>query len=264
MSDDRIARICWNTEGWRKPSGAKGKSKNARAYEHHFGYGHEEWLLDTTRLIDGWHYGYLQPIGLHRDKYVGQEFNIGLYSINDETKGRWWVGSVMDVQVVGAEESAKVHSIYRTNGWLEEMEGQLVAIGAKVEGFQKVDPADFVVVKYRPQNLELLESPLAFACDDPVVKAEYYVLLNRKSSPRLVEGTKAFSFLPGHKPRKAATKATYQRQSSEIDLVHNRIQANLFAQFVKKYGQDNVGGLPPENRTRGNERVSDNRNRVSS
>ena len=80
MAEDKIARICWNTEGWRNPSGPQGKSKNKRAYEHRVGYGHEEWLLDTTKLINGWDYAYLPPIGLHRQKYVGQAFNISAAS----------------------------------------------------------------------------------------------------------------------------------------------------------------------------------------
>jgi hypothetical protein len=86
MPENKISRICWNTQGWRKPSGSQGKSKNKKAYEYRFGFGHEEWLLDTTKLIKGWHYAFLQPIGFHRDKYVGQKFNVSLYSITMTVK----------------------------------------------------------------------------------------------------------------------------------------------------------------------------------
>jgi len=67
----KIARICWNTDRWIKPSGPLGKSKNHDSYEFNYGFGHEEWLLDTTKLINGYHYGYLQAIGQHREKYIG-------------------------------------------------------------------------------------------------------------------------------------------------------------------------------------------------
>jgi hypothetical protein len=108
VSEDKIARICWNTKGWRKPSGKTGKSRNEEAYEHQYGYGHEEWLLDITKLINGWHYTYLQPVGLHRSKYIGKTFNISLYSINDKTKARWLVGRILNVTVITPKESKKV------------------------------------------------------------------------------------------------------------------------------------------------------------
>lgn len=241
MIENKIARVCWNAEGWRKPSGPQGKSKNKKLYEYRFGYGHEEWLLDVTKLIDGWHYAYLQPIGLHRHKYIGQTFNVSLYSINDETKGRWWIGHILDVIVISREESKKVYSIYKARGWLKEMKQQLAAVHADSTDFGKIYPESFVVIKYQPNNLQLLDVPLEFPADDPAISASYYVLLNQKQTPKLPVGTNEFIFVPGHKSKKAATKATYHRQSSDIDLVHNNIQTNLYEQFSKKYGKENVG-----------------------
>ena len=241
MIENKIARICWNTEGWRKPSGPKGKSKNKKAYEYRVRFGHEEWLLDTTKLIDGWHYAYLQPIGLHRKKYVGHEFNISLYSINEETKERWWVGRILNVNVIYPEESTSVYYIYKKNIWLKEMEEQLRSVGADVSDFQNVDPEIFAVIKYRTKSLQLLDIPIKFSADDPTVTASYYILLNQKHTPKLFVGTKKFSFYPGHKKKKHSMKSTYERQSFEVDLVHNKIQTNIFTQLSKIYGERNVG-----------------------
>ncbi|BCV27179.1 hypothetical protein [Shewanella algae] len=58
----KIARICWNSNGWITPSGRPGKSSNKDSYEYQNGYGHEEWLLDTTKIIDGYHYGYIKQL----------------------------------------------------------------------------------------------------------------------------------------------------------------------------------------------------------
>ncbi len=68
MNEKKLARICWNSNSWQKPSGKYGKSKNPDAYEMIVGYGHEEWLLDLEKIIDGFHYAYLQAIGAHREK----------------------------------------------------------------------------------------------------------------------------------------------------------------------------------------------------
>jgi len=241
MGKDKIARICWNTEGWRKPTGKNGKSKNKEAYENKFGFGHEEWLLDTTKLIDGWHYAYLQPIGLHHSKYIGKIFNISLYSINEETKERWWVGRILNVSVTTPKESKKVYLIYKRNGWLREMEEQLRSVNAAVNEFRKIKPEGFAVIKFRPQSLELFDTPMKFSKDDPAVKAAYYILLNQKQTPTLLGGSKKFEFTPGHKEKKSSTTSTYESHSSNIDLVHNQIQSKVYSQFMKKFGKHNVG-----------------------
>ena len=55
-SMEKIARICWNTHDWKRPSGSEGKSRVDSSYEKSVGFGHEEWLLDDTRVMpDGYH-----------------------------------------------------------------------------------------------------------------------------------------------------------------------------------------------------------------
>lgn len=59
---DKISRICWNTNNWKRPSGSEGKSRVASSYENSVGFGHEEWLLDDSRVLpDGYHYGFYNP-----------------------------------------------------------------------------------------------------------------------------------------------------------------------------------------------------------
>lgn len=241
MNNDKIARICWNTNGWRRPSGADGKIKNKRAYEHLFGFGHEEWLLDTTKIVKGYHYAFLQPIGLNREKYTKQTFNISLYSINDKTRRRWWLGRIRSVTVITEDESRAAYVAYKTNGWLAEMGEQLRSVGADVAALRKTKPEDFFVIRFRPRSLELLDIPLEFSSDDPAVKATYYVLLNKVKPPKLLSSKKQFIFRHGHTKKKGTTESSYEAHSSNIDLVQNRMQARIYQQLTKKYGKDNVG-----------------------
>lgn len=241
MSENKIARICWNTEGWRKPSGKTGKSRNPKAFEHRFGYGHEEWLLDTTKIINGWYYAHLQPIGLHRSKYEGQTFNISLYSINEETKTCWWVGRILDVTVTTPEESKKVYTAYKENGWLKEMEEQLRIVGANINAFRESAPEDFAVIRFQSKSLEILDTPMEFYKSDPAIGAKYYILLNQKETPRLISDSKQFAFICGHKEKKGNTKSTYEGHSLDVDLVHNRIQTKTYGQLAKELGENNVG-----------------------
>lgn len=58
-NERRVSRVTFNTEGWMFPSGRNGKSTNAELHEGIYGYGHEEWLFDISKLIDGYHYGFI-------------------------------------------------------------------------------------------------------------------------------------------------------------------------------------------------------------
>jgi len=240
MIEKKISRVCWNSHGWRKPSGRQGKSKNKELYENKFGFGHEEWLLDTTKLIDEWHYAFLQPIGLHRGKYVDQTFNISLYSINDDNKSRWWVGRIKELKVISRSKSKEIHSIYKKKGWLKEMEQQLCFVGANAKEFMATSPENFVVVKYKPESLDILDTPIEFSVNDPAIATNRYSLLNEKQPPGLFSSTGKFSFVPGHKQKKVMAKSTYEAHSVEIDLAHNNMQACIYHQLIKKYGKDNV------------------------
>lgn len=80
---EKVARICWNTRDWKRPSGSEGKSQNKDAYENVVGFGHEEWLLDDSRIMpDGYHYGFLQQINKHR-KHVGNTYDIHLFTFRN-------------------------------------------------------------------------------------------------------------------------------------------------------------------------------------
>lgn len=242
-NEQKLARICWNSEGWQRPSGTNGKSNNPDAYEFQNGYGHEEWLLDTSKVIDGYHYAYVQAIGSHRDKYFGNPYDISFYSINGDTKKRWWLGTIRNVQIVGAQESKRVFNIYKNNGWHEEMTAQLERVGASVSAFKKfTTPETFAVMKFKTDDLELLDEPLEFSHDDPAVTSDYYNLKNKEREPELGK-LGDFTFVPGHNAKKGKGDvcSTYKKKNEDLDLFHNRIQTALFEHLKSIHGEANVG-----------------------
>ena len=92
---EKIARICWNTNDWKYPSGIEGKSKNKHSYEKIMGYGHEEWLLDDTRIMpDGYHYGFLQAMNGRSDIHKHAKYDIHLFTITP-TSQRVYIGCTM-------------------------------------------------------------------------------------------------------------------------------------------------------------------------
>ena len=90
---NKVVRICWNTEGWKFPSGPKGKSTDPNSYEAKYGYGHEEWLFDRTRVIDSYHYAFLEPLNVKSGKHVGNTYKISLFTING-VKRKFYVGDI--------------------------------------------------------------------------------------------------------------------------------------------------------------------------
>src|SRR6186713_2155737 len=97
-SINKISKICWNTNGWTKPSGRLGKSIHP-SHELKWGYSHEEWLLDFSKQISGFHYGFLEPINKakSRDKYLNNQYNILLYTVCSITKEKFWIGEIKNV-----------------------------------------------------------------------------------------------------------------------------------------------------------------------
>lgn len=238
----KIARICWNSNNWIKPSGRIGKSNNKDSYEYQNGYGHEEWLLDTTKLINGYHYGYIQAVGKHRDTYLSQIFDVSLYSINSQTKERWWVGEIKKLEVISAEESEKIYKTYKKNGWYKEMVSQLKEVDANIKEFKDfVTPDIFSVVRYKPENLNLLEQPLKFSANDPVVTSNYYNLKNKKLDPTFLETRNSFYFIAGHNAGKANSIRSYSEHNKNISLLHNQIQTTLYNMLCVTFGDSCVG-----------------------
>ena len=239
--ENKIARICWNYHGWQKPSGRDGKSKNKNAYEYKVGYGHEEWLLDTEKLINGYHYGYLQPVGKAWDKYQSKAFNISLYSINDDTRERWWIGTIRNAKVVSLDESKEILAYYKKNGWLQEMIEQIKNINGNEKNFGDNAPFAFTNIKFRPDDWQLLDPPQRISNKDKVISSTYYVLLNKVKNPELeMPLGKDPDFTPGHTLRKENGIAHYGQRKSEIDRFHFKMQNNAYKQLVAIYGNNNV------------------------
>lgn len=246
MNEKKLARICWNSNNWQKPSGKYGKSKNPEAYEMIVGYGHEEWLLDLEKIIDGFHYAYLQAIGAHREKYIGKKFDISLYSIDNNTKIRWWLGEIKNVDIIPEEESTKVLKIYKKKGWYAEMIEQLRNVDADYKDFQKIHPEYFATTKFRVKDINLLDTPLQFSANDSAVTSDYYNLKNFVSTRKLSLPDK-FLFKSGHSQKSENAIANYEAQKRTIDLFHNRIQEKVYNQLCSVHNKQNVGSEVPVN-----------------
>ncbi len=176
---EKIARICWNSQGWVKPSGPEGKAKS-QSYESENGYGHEEWLLDRSKIMsDGYHYAFLEP--LRKSSFEGTR-DIHLYTITPERK-RKYIGCIYDAEYVSSSQADQIWSDYVTCGWADSMKDDLNEYGLHLShSFGNEKFAQFNVRFKFDKFVDYSDQQLFFRMDDPSMSNSHYKLLNKRST----------------------------------------------------------------------------------
>lgn len=253
LQDKRIARLTWNTNGWVMPSGSEGKSHNPNSHEGSYGYGHEEWLLDLSKLIDGYHYGFLEPLRTKNDTYAGQAFDIQLYSIDNKTKKRYWIGEIRNTVVLNKAEAEQVKEEYKRLGWFEDMEDQIVASGANKEGFSDWKGVELFNVRFKPEDALLYDEYIEIDAANPLVKAPRYTFINSDPKYQAPQVIQPFQFQNPTNNEVESDKAdpSYKTVSNrapktvEIELYHKKISKHLCTHLRSIYGKNNVKAEHP-------------------
>ena len=172
---EKIARLCWNTNEWRRPSGKNGKSKAKDSYEKDKGFGHEEWLFDDSKIMpDGYHYAFLEPMNVKSGLHDGRVYDIHLFTISPN-KHRVYLGCLKNAVGVSREESEKVYRYYKKKGWIDEMQQDIVYVEGNVSDF---DPSILFNIKFKFEDAEIMYS------NQPILKFESvwhrYNLMDKK------------------------------------------------------------------------------------
>lgn len=148
---DKICRICWNTNSWRCPGGDAAKLETD-SFVHENGFGHEEWLFNYEWVLDGYMYGFLQPIGKHLETYAGDTCDILLYTFPPDSPPLW-VGAIRHVEVLGNVEIEEVKQRFDSKGWMAQMREDVARVGGKVERVGHPTAAYIVNVRFRRENV---------------------------------------------------------------------------------------------------------------
>jgi hypothetical protein len=245
MPDEKIARICWNSNYWVFPSGRLGKSGEKKSFEYINGFGHEEWNFDTDKIVDDYVYGFLQQFNNKTSIHKGNIYNISFYSIeriNSYKNNKWWFGKINSVEVISDEESERVYSIYEKNGWLSEMEGDLRKLNLETKAFQETGSYDFFNIRFKIYDMNLLDAPIKIKKSDQAIPSFYYNLLNKTQDPHPPKTVSLkFNFKSGHNPGKNKTVTSSKGGKNYKSLFHNEIQTNIFNILEKKHKKRNVG-----------------------
>lgn len=152
-----LARICFNSQGWRRPTGEARLLELASppSFSRMFGYGHEEWLFRFDWLIDGWQYGFLQGVNNSRSTVAGMEeaVDVTLYTCEPSSQRRY-VAKILDVECLTYSQSKAIHAQFVANGWLADMQADIVAVNGDVSTLG--DPnwvSGMINVRFRQENV---------------------------------------------------------------------------------------------------------------
>lgn len=222
---NKLSKICWNTENWKFPSGSQGKSVSAEAYEADTGYGHEEWLLDKSKIVDGYHYAFLQPLNIKTDKHENQVYNISLFTINNLNK-QYFAGEIKNVECINSDESLRVFKIYKTKGWIEKMREDVERVGANYEKFNETPPEIFFNIRFKFNDVFQPDELIEVAENDINITTNRYKLLPRKSE--IIFGTdNEEDETEGNKKNTNKRKKVFN-SDCEYDPYHDQMQNAIF------------------------------------
>ena len=175
--EEYFARICYNTFEWKRPSGSEGKGKLKDSFEKKEGFGHEEWLFDESKIIDGYHYSFLQPIG--NFIYAGHTMDVHLFFYSKDF-GKLYLGILHNVECLTEKQAINATKIYKKNGWLKEMKADVAAISGNVAKLEENKDSLFNI-RFKFKDAEInLSNPRIISQDDPNTKATYYKLYKKK------------------------------------------------------------------------------------
>lgn len=227
----RIARMVYNENGWQYPSEWKGKSKSKDSYETQNGFGHEEWLLDTTKNIDGYHYGFLEPIHKNRSKYEGQIFDLFLFTVNSETKERFWIGKLDNAEIIAAKKSEEIKQVYKRKGWLNEMKSDLEKLEIDSSNLDKWDGGNLFNVRFKPEDFTPYPSGTLISENDNSITSYHYILLHLHKTPSIEDEANSVFRLGDCRPESRSNATTlkkkYEEKYIEYPYLHHQISFAL-------------------------------------
>lgn len=246
--ESKICRIVWNTNNWVKPSGRSGKSTYP-SFENDNGFGHEEWLFDGDKIIDGHKYGFLEPINKYRSKYEGKLFNLVLYTRDADTNQDYWVATLNNVEVISPEEAEQVLEYYKSKGWYDEMKNDLFNLSLDANQLDNWvgDGAEKLFnIKFESIEINRIPSELIPVLNKNDISSNRYTLMD--ANPSVLERIKeiensGFSFDntgSGDAHLSSKSKRTSVNREIELELKHNIIQTKFLNYLQDKYGKENV------------------------
>lgn len=234
----KLCRICWNTAGWRRPTGEAVELETGDSYVAQNGYGHEEWLFNYEWMINGYRYGFVQPIGKFHAKYAGDTTSLCLYTVTPD-KDRLVVGVIREVYIPTLPETKDIFREFKKRGWIKQMEKDCLALGVGPFNADGLNEGGVINIRFRPEDVELFDPMLVADPTHTISRNSRYHPFNwdgvLPSISDTVVGTSNSKKKRSEKSRKRAAQ-----EGSEYDPTHVRLQNRVYDLLVGYFGAGNV------------------------
>lgn len=245
-NEKRVARICWNSNGWVEPSGPFGKSTDSGTHEGKYGYGHEEWLFNPDISWDGFQYGFLEPIRQNQHTYQGKKFDIWLYTIDGQTKERFHIGEIRDVEVLSQMQSKEAQKKIFNKQKTTYMKSQVLYSGAVPNSDSKWEGVDVLNIRFKWEDKKLfLDEPIMLSKQHPVQKINRYTFAhyNNKYKIDVHNDSLSDSFNNHVEPNESdstGTKYIRDYKLIEVKETHKEISLKLIKLLKEQYGKQSA------------------------
>lgn len=248
----RYARICWNSLGWRRPSGDAAGLEASDSYVAQEGFGHEEWIFDGSWPYadyrggkGGYLYRFLQPINRGRDAYIGKSMDVRLYTISPK-KERLVIADVQDLFVPDDDELAWAMRRMEKSGQLAQMRRELQLVDEEAR-IPKGPACDVINIRFRGKDVMMHDPPLLAPQGHPARTARRYQMLEwSEDDPPLLGGGVDATIGPSRSETpEGQLKSEDAFMRSPVDAVsidpqHARLQNALFGVLKERYGKSAV------------------------
>jgi hypothetical protein len=234
--DTYISRVCWNSAGWQHPTGDAQHLESSPAYVVEHGFGHEEWLFDYSRTIDGYHYGFLQPVSDSQSRLEGNTIHVLLFAINAE-KERMYVGDIENCEVLTKAQSDHAQQHYQDAGWLQDMRESVQSVGGDSSRIDSRLPSSYLFdVRFKIGDGHRYPFPRKAADGDSIAKLNRYKLFHANTGD-------VATWRRGHERSPNSELKVITRSgtpATTYDPTHKRMQKELFDILGKQFGRKYV------------------------
>lgn len=229
-----VARVCWNETGWVRPDGTAAGAEHG-TYAARMGFGHEEWLFDFAWKLDGWKYGFLQPVNKSRARLERTPIDVRLYTISPDAD-RFYIGHLKACEVLDEATAAAARHEFKKRGWFQSMVRQVKHVGGDDAGLKYDDAAGLFNIRYRQSDAILFDPMVPAGARDGIQKLQRYVLVRLDGALKALENQWARRVGTVElRPTGKQLRGAIPRR--EVDLVHNDLQNALFELLVSKFGE---------------------------
>lgn len=240
-----LQRLCWNTNRWRGPTGDMYGREDSFVGEN--GFGHEEWNLNTSDLIDDRIFGYMRYNPSADSPLLAGLHDIFFFTVSP-SRERTLVGFYRNARFLNSDQKKTLQDKFLRSELLEKRMEELIALDLPTIKTEK--RARSLLLGEFASNISVDPNDVYALSGLPTLSAEMLLgrepkYFNRYSTPVFLDAEPIIPDTPippqfeiGHLLEEAYVRFTKEQQKV-IARQHN-ILSNRFQPWLKENGAERI------------------------